>query len=282
MFCVRVFQASLSIWGWGGLGVVLFLVTFGPFAIFYLAFYIFCFIGGWAGRRLRHTLCLYIMTTTLSCSLILTSVFQGLCGHSALWKDQLRETPGKVRALLLATHTNWYTEGKSTFKHTHILTSLTQTNKIAVKQVPFVDEVCSPVPIQIIKVFIHLIAHISLRLSSSCVSLCLLQTLDEMRLEMKPIKIDRRLTGSSFIDEPLQQVCVSLCYVCDFLCIWHLLLKLQLLTVQLGTHRIIKFHNKRLKKRYHIWPMFCVNNGFYTVLFEYFFPLVWYHRLSKN
>lgn len=41
-----VFQASLSIWGWGGLGVVLFLVTFGPFAIFYLAFYIFCFIGG--------------------------------------------------------------------------------------------------------------------------------------------------------------------------------------------------------------------------------------------
>lgn len=26
---------------------------------------------------------------------------------------------------------------------------------------------------------------------------------------MKPIKIDRRLTGSSFIDEPLQQVCVS-------------------------------------------------------------------------
>lgn len=25
---------------------------------------------------------------------------------------------------------------------------------------------------------------------------------------MKPIKIDRRLTGSSFIDEPLQQVCV--------------------------------------------------------------------------
>lgn len=43
---VFVFQASLSIWGWGGLGVVLFLVTFGPFAIFYLAFYIFCFIGG--------------------------------------------------------------------------------------------------------------------------------------------------------------------------------------------------------------------------------------------
>lgn len=44
VFCV--FQASLSIWGWGGLGVVLFLVTFGPFAIFYLAFYIFCFIVG--------------------------------------------------------------------------------------------------------------------------------------------------------------------------------------------------------------------------------------------
>lgn len=50
--CACVFQASLSIWGWGGLGVVLFLVTFGPFAIFYLAFYIFCFIGGWAEGRL--------------------------------------------------------------------------------------------------------------------------------------------------------------------------------------------------------------------------------------
>lgn len=34
------------------------------------------------------------------------------------------------------------------------------------------------------------------------------QTLDEMKLELKPIKIDRRLTGSSFIDEPLQQVCL--------------------------------------------------------------------------
>lgn len=32
------------------------------------------------------------------------------------------------------------------------------------------------------------------------------QTLDEMKLEIKPIKIDRRLTGSSIIDEPLQQV----------------------------------------------------------------------------
>uniref|UniRef100_V9K7T7 Sorting nexin-13 n=1 Tax=Callorhinchus milii TaxID=7868 RepID=V9K7T7_CALMI len=39
-------EASLSIWGWGGLGVILFLVTFGPFAIFYLAFYVLCFVGG--------------------------------------------------------------------------------------------------------------------------------------------------------------------------------------------------------------------------------------------
>ncbi|NXD06548.1 SNX13 protein, partial [Nothocercus nigrocapillus] len=40
------FQTSLSIWGWGSLGVVLFLITFGPFAIFYFAFYILCFVGG--------------------------------------------------------------------------------------------------------------------------------------------------------------------------------------------------------------------------------------------
>ncbi|KAJ3609230.1 hypothetical protein NHX12_023754, partial [Muraenolepis orangiensis] len=31
-------------------------------------------------------------------------------------------------------------------------------------------------------------------------------TLEEFKLDLKPIKIDRRLTGSSFIDEPLQQV----------------------------------------------------------------------------
>uniref|UniRef100_A0A8C5V5J0 Sorting nexin 13 n=1 Tax=Microcebus murinus TaxID=30608 RepID=A0A8C5V5J0_MICMU len=41
-----LFQASLSIWGWGSLGIVLFLITFGPFVIFYLAFYILCFVGG--------------------------------------------------------------------------------------------------------------------------------------------------------------------------------------------------------------------------------------------
>ncbi|XP_060638124.1 sorting nexin-13 isoform X3 [Anolis sagrei] len=39
-------ETSLSIWGWGSLCVVLFLVTFGPFAIFYFAFYILCFVGG--------------------------------------------------------------------------------------------------------------------------------------------------------------------------------------------------------------------------------------------
>ncbi|MGH0132760.1 UNVERIFIED_CONTAM: hypothetical protein FKN15_049963 [Acipenser sinensis] len=44
--CCVLFQTSLSIWGWGGLGAVLFLITFGPFAIFYLAFYILCFTGG--------------------------------------------------------------------------------------------------------------------------------------------------------------------------------------------------------------------------------------------
>uniref|UniRef100_A0A2K6A1D2 Sorting nexin 13 n=1 Tax=Mandrillus leucophaeus TaxID=9568 RepID=A0A2K6A1D2_MANLE len=36
----------LSIWGWGSLGIVLFLITFGPFVIFYSTFYILCFVGG--------------------------------------------------------------------------------------------------------------------------------------------------------------------------------------------------------------------------------------------
>uniref|UniRef100_A0A8C2X7F8 Sorting nexin 13 n=1 Tax=Cyclopterus lumpus TaxID=8103 RepID=A0A8C2X7F8_CYCLU len=109
--CFCVFQASLSIWGWGGLGVVLFLVTFGPFAIFYLAFYIFCFIGGGFAVTLLY---------------------------------------GKINSE----------------KH---------LEKCEQSYLP-------PTQIGILK------------------------TLDEMKLEMKPIKIDRRLTGSSFIDEPLQQV----------------------------------------------------------------------------
>ncbi|XP_023133872.2 sorting nexin-13 isoform X2 [Amphiprion ocellaris] len=104
-------QASLSIWGWGGLGVVLFLVTFGPFAIFYLAFYIFCFIGGGFAVTLLY---------------------------------------GKINSE----------------KH---------LEKCEQSYLP-------PTQIGILK------------------------TLDEMKLEIRPIKIDRRLTGSSFIDEPLQQV----------------------------------------------------------------------------
>ncbi|KAM3596632.1 uncharacterized protein V6R79_018292 [Siganus canaliculatus] len=104
-------QASLSIWGWGGLGVVLFLVTFGPFAIFYLAFYIFCFIGGG-------------FAVTLLYGKINSEKHLEKCEHSYLPPTQIG----------------------------------------------------------------------------------ILKTLDEMKLEIKPIKIDRRLTGSSFIDEPLQQV----------------------------------------------------------------------------
>lgn len=104
-------QASLSIWGWGSLGVVLFLVTFGPFAIFYLAFYIFCFIGGGFAVTLLY---------------------------------------GKIN-------------------------SERQLERWEQSYLP-------PTQIGILK------------------------TLDEMKLEIKPIKIDRRLTGSSFIDEPLQQV----------------------------------------------------------------------------
>ncbi|XP_077347395.1 sorting nexin-13 isoform X2 [Lithobates pipiens] len=46
MTSAQAYMASLSIWGWGSLGVVLFLITFGPFAIFYFAFYILCFVGG--------------------------------------------------------------------------------------------------------------------------------------------------------------------------------------------------------------------------------------------
>ncbi|XP_016524695.1 sorting nexin-13-like isoform X1 [Poecilia formosa] len=104
-------QASLSIWGWGGLGVVLFFVTFGPFAIFYLAFYVFCFIGGG-------------FAVTLLYGKINSEKHLEKCEHSYLPPTQIG------------------------------------------------------IP----------------------------KTLDDIKLEVKPIKIDRRLTGSSFIDEPLQQV----------------------------------------------------------------------------
>uniref|UniRef100_A0AAZ3P2X2 Sorting nexin 13 n=1 Tax=Oncorhynchus tshawytscha TaxID=74940 RepID=A0AAZ3P2X2_ONCTS len=104
-------HASLSVWGWGGLGVVLFLITFGPFAIFYLAFYICCVVGG---------------------------------GFA-------------VTLLFGKTNSERHLE-----KCEHSYLPATQTG--------------------------------------------ILKTLDEMRLEQKPIKIDRRLTGSNYIDEPLQQV----------------------------------------------------------------------------
>ncbi|XP_066530742.1 sorting nexin-13 isoform X2 [Hoplias malabaricus] len=104
-------EASLSIWGWGGLGVVLFLITFGPFAIFYLAFYIFCFVGG---------------------GIAVTFLF------------------GKTNS------------EKHLEKCEHSYLPPTQTG--------------------------------------------IAKTLEELKLETKPIKIDRRLTGSNIIDEPLQQV----------------------------------------------------------------------------
>ncbi|XP_030644730.1 sorting nexin-13 [Chanos chanos] len=104
-------EASLSVWGWGGLGVVLFLITFGPFAIFYLAFYIFCFVGG---------------------GFAVTLLF------------------GKTNS------------EKHLEKCEHSYLPPTQTG--------------------------------------------IIKTLEELKLEIKPIKIDRRLTGSNIIDEPLQQV----------------------------------------------------------------------------
>uniref|UniRef100_A0A8C5CKH0 Sorting nexin 13 n=1 Tax=Gadus morhua TaxID=8049 RepID=A0A8C5CKH0_GADMO len=104
-------EASLSIGGWGGLGVVLFLITFGPFAIFYLAFYILCFIGGGFAVTLLY---------------------------------------GKINS----------EKHLERSEHSYLPPMQTGIQK----------------------------------------------TLDEFKLDLKPIKIDRRLTGSSFIDEPLQQV----------------------------------------------------------------------------
>uniref|UniRef100_A0A673IUN1 Sorting nexin 13 n=1 Tax=Sinocyclocheilus rhinocerous TaxID=307959 RepID=A0A673IUN1_9TELE len=105
------YSASLSIWGWGGLGVVLFLITFGPFAIFYLAFYILCFIGG---------------------GFVVLLLF------------------GKINS------------EKHLERCEHSYLPSTQT--------------------------------------------AILKVLEEIKSESRPIKIDRRLTGSSIIDEPLQQV----------------------------------------------------------------------------
>uniref|UniRef100_A0A8C1WCD4 Sorting nexin 13 n=1 Tax=Cyprinus carpio TaxID=7962 RepID=A0A8C1WCD4_CYPCA len=104
-------EASLSVWGWGGLGVVLFLITFGPFAIFYLAFYILCFIGG---------------------GFVVLLLFGKINSEKHLERCEHSYLPSTQSAIL--------------------------------------------------------------------------KVLEEMKSESKPIKIDRRLTGSSIIDEPLQQV----------------------------------------------------------------------------
>ncbi|XP_030057370.1 sorting nexin-13 isoform X2 [Microcaecilia unicolor] len=104
-------EASLSIWGWGSLCAVLFLITFGPFAIFYFAFYILCFVVG-----------------------------------------------GFVTILLFGkTNSEKYLE-----KWEHAFLPLPSTG--------------------------------------------VLKCLEEMKKEARPIRIDRRLTGSNMIDEPLQQV----------------------------------------------------------------------------
>ncbi|MBN3270486.1 SNX13 protein, partial [Polyodon spathula] len=108
--CCVLFQTSLSIWGWGGLGVVLFLITFGPFAIFYLAFYVLCFTGG-------------CFAVTLLFGKTNSEKYLEKCEHSFLPATQ------------------------------------------------------SGIP----------------------------KTLEEMKRESRQIKIDRRLTGASIIDEPLQQ-----------------------------------------------------------------------------
>uniref|UniRef100_A0A3B3Z7S9 PXA domain-containing protein n=1 Tax=Periophthalmus magnuspinnatus TaxID=409849 RepID=A0A3B3Z7S9_9GOBI len=104
-------MTDLSFWGWGGLGVVLFFITFGPFAIFYLAFYFLCFIGGGFAVILLY-------------GKINSEKHLESCEHSYL--------PPTATGIMM--------------------------------------------------------------------------TLEEMKLELKTPKIDRRLTGSSFIDEPLQQV----------------------------------------------------------------------------
>ncbi|XP_068092097.1 sorting nexin-13 isoform X2 [Hyperolius riggenbachi] len=104
-------KASLSIWGWGSLGVVLFLITFGPFAIFYFAFYILCFVGG---------------------GFVVTLLF------------------GKITS----------------------------------------------------EKYLERCEHSFLPSSPAGISRCL----EELKREARPIKIDRRVTGASMIDEPLQQV----------------------------------------------------------------------------
>ncbi|KAJ8354430.1 hypothetical protein SKAU_G00219970 [Synaphobranchus kaupii] len=104
-------ETSLSIWGWSGLGVVLFLITFGPFAIFYFVFYILCFVGG---------------------GFVVTLLFGKTNSEKHLEKCEQSFLPATPSGIL--------------------------------------------------------------------------KTLDELKLEIKPIKIDRRVTGSNFIDEPLQQV----------------------------------------------------------------------------
>ncbi|XP_005991338.1 sorting nexin-13 isoform X2 [Latimeria chalumnae] len=117
-------EASLSIWGWGGLGIVLFLITFGPFAIFYFAFYILCFVGG---------------------GFVITLLFGKRNSEKYLEKCE----------------------------------------------------------------------HSFLPSTSSGVPKCL----EEMKREARPIKIDRRLTGASMIDEPLQQV-IQFC-LRDYIQYWY-------------------------------------------------------------
>ncbi|XP_053322437.1 sorting nexin-13 [Spea bombifrons] len=104
-------QVSRSVWGWGGLGVVLLLIGIGPFYLFYYAFYIICFVFG-----------------------------------------------GFLVVMLF---------GKTNSER-----------------------------------YLERCEHSFLPPTSVGISRCL----EEMKREAGPIKIDRRVTGASMIDEPLQQV----------------------------------------------------------------------------
>ncbi|XP_069769901.1 sorting nexin-13 isoform X2 [Narcine bancroftii] len=145
-------QADGSIWGWGCLGVVLFLVTFGPFAIFYFAFYILCFVGGPVhqemGERIGHSE-----------------------GHGTRWHYN---SPG-LACFQVTCSLRFTSRGFAVI----LLFGKTNSEKYLEKcEHTFLPAAPTGVP----------------------------KALEEMKRETRQIKIDRRLTGSSIIDEPLQQV----------------------------------------------------------------------------
>ncbi|CAJ0967889.1 unnamed protein product [Ranitomeya imitator] len=237
LFSSLFLQARLSIWGWGSLGGVLFLITFGPFAIFYFAFYILCFVGG---------------------GFVVTLLFGKITSEKYLEKCELSFLPQTSAGISRPPDPSAVVTDAPRALRSQECIALSRDDDVAVlrdqyiiisrdssmdrlpecreRERPVVDPRGRQTTLAsdarkryklhfscvrfrqktthasqknaFLRAFLRAFARVF-----PCVARCVADAgrrnasvLEEMKREAKPIKIDRRVTGANMIDEPLQQV----------------------------------------------------------------------------